>query len=518
MPNKSRTAQSILNSIVALTMYFVNLVLQFYSRKIFLEYLGAEILGLNSTAYNLLQFLNLAELGIGSAIGYTLYKPIYENDRETIINIVSLQGRFYKKIACIIIFGAVILSFFFPVIFKKMELPLWYAYASFGVLLFSSLLGYFVNYKQILLTASMQEYKIQYSYRLIMIVKTLCQMIAMCCFSHPYLWWLGLEVAFTIIGSCSLNVVIRKSFPYLKSSALSFRQLRRQYGDVITKVKQVFVHNTSAFALLQFSPLMIYFYTSLSDVTKYGNYILIITGITRLLKAAFDSVVAGIGNLLSQHPDRAYPFFSELFSLRFFVASISCFLFYNLADSFITIWIGSEFLMPNSTLILLSITVFITLFRQVIDNFISAYGLFSDIWAPISEIILNVLFSVILGKYWGINGIISGMIISQTLIILIWKPYFLFSRGIKRSVRSYWALFFKHLILSIIVAGLCLIFIGRIKISVSGYMGLSLACLIDFFSFGLLLLIAMNLTNCGIKHFEYRVVNLIRKHIGKTEK
>ena len=174
--------------------------------------------------------------------------------------------------------------------------------------------------------------------------------------------------------------------------------------------------------------------------------------------------------------------------------------------------------MPNSTLILLSITVFITLFRQVIDNFISAYGLFSDIWAPISEIILNVLFSVILGKYWGINGIISGMIISQTLIILIWKPYFLFSRGIKRSVRSYWALFFKHLILSIIVAGLCLIFIGRIKISVSGYMGLSLACLIDFFSFGLLLLIAMNLTNCGIKHFEYRVVNLIRKHIGKTEK
>ena len=151
MPNKSRTAQSILNSIVALTMYFVNLVLQFYSRKIFLEYLGAEILGLNSTAYNLLQFLNLAELGIGSAIGYTLYKPIYENDRETIINIVSLQGRFYKKIACIIIFGAVILSFFFPVIFKKMELPLWYAYASFGVLLFSSLLGYFVNYKQILL-------------------------------------------------------------------------------------------------------------------------------------------------------------------------------------------------------------------------------------------------------------------------------------------------------------------------------------------------------------------------------
>ena len=80
MVTDSRTSKSIKNSLVALAFYFINLVLQFFSRKVFLDYLGAEILGLNTTATNLLQFLNLAELGIGSAIACTLYKPLLEKD------------------------------------------------------------------------------------------------------------------------------------------------------------------------------------------------------------------------------------------------------------------------------------------------------------------------------------------------------------------------------------------------------------------------------------------------------
>ena len=72
----SRTSKSVKNSSVALVFYFINLILQFFSRKIFLDYLGAEVLGLNTTATNLLQFLNLAELGVGAAIACTLYKPL----------------------------------------------------------------------------------------------------------------------------------------------------------------------------------------------------------------------------------------------------------------------------------------------------------------------------------------------------------------------------------------------------------------------------------------------------------
>ena len=95
MVTDSRTSKSIKNSLVALAFYFINLVLQFFSRKVFLDYLGAEILGLNTTATNLLQFLNLAELGIGSAIACTLYKPLLEKDTVAINEIVSLQGWLY---------------------------------------------------------------------------------------------------------------------------------------------------------------------------------------------------------------------------------------------------------------------------------------------------------------------------------------------------------------------------------------------------------------------------------------
>ena len=165
MQGKSRTEKSFKNSIVALGFYVLNLVLQFFSRKIFLEYLGTEILGLNTTAMNLLQFLNLAELGINVAVGFTLYKPLHDNDRESVNEIVTLQRFLYRRIAFIIIIAAAVLMCFFPMIFSKIALPLWYAYASFGVLLFSALLGYFVNYKQTVLTANQEDYKVFYSYK-----------------------------------------------------------------------------------------------------------------------------------------------------------------------------------------------------------------------------------------------------------------------------------------------------------------------------------------------------------------
>ena len=167
------------------------------SRKIFLDYLGTEILGLNSTAYNLLQFLNIAELGIGSAIGSTLYKPLFEKDKQSISEIIALQGKFYQRIAIFIIAGAAAIMPFFPLIFKKMTLPLWYAYASFAALLFSALLSYFVNYKQILLSADQKEYKIQYTYRLSMMVKVAVQMLAIITLPNGYIWWLILEINLT---------------------------------------------------------------------------------------------------------------------------------------------------------------------------------------------------------------------------------------------------------------------------------------------------------------------------------
>lgn len=133
MKIESRTSKSIHNIKIAFLFFFINLLLQFFSRKIFLDYLGSEVLGLNTTAQNLLGFLNLAELGIGGAVAYNLYKPLYEKNFSAIIDIVSIQGWLYRRIAYVIIGGSSILMCFFPLIFSKAEVPVWYTYGTFIV-------------------------------------------------------------------------------------------------------------------------------------------------------------------------------------------------------------------------------------------------------------------------------------------------------------------------------------------------------------------------------------------------
>lgn len=447
---QSRTSKSIKNSIVATSIYIVNLGLQFFSRKIFLDYLGTEILGLNTTAMNLLQFLNLAELGISAAVGFTLYKPLHDNDFSAVNEIVSLQGQIYRRIAIFIIGGAVVLMLFFPLIFKKIDLPLWYAYASFGVLLYSALLGYFVNYKQIVLTANQQDYKVQYSYKSVMILKVAAQMFAVYYLKNGYEWWLILELIFATIASISLSKMTKVTFPRLITVELSFKDLRTKYPDFSKKVKQLFFHKIGGFALTQSSSLIIYAYTSLTIVALYGNYLIIITGLTTLFAALFNGINASIGNLIAEgNKERIEEVFVELYSLRFLLVVTVCFVTYFETQNFIILWIGRDYLLQQTTLMLMVLTLYISLSRYSVDQYVNGFGLFQDIYAPIIEAIINISLSVILGAIYGLNGVLTGSIVSLLIIAKIWKPYFLCKNGLIGFLPKYIKIVVKHLLCAI---------------------------------------------------------------------
>ena len=434
----SRTKYAFTNSVVALIYYLITLVLSFISRKVFLDYLGADVLGLNTTATNLLQFLNLTELGIGFAVSFSLYKPLAEQNNERINEIISLQGHLYKRIAYIIIIGALILSFFFPLIFEKITLPLWYAYASFGVLLFSSLLSYFVNYRQIILTASQQQYKITFSYNSIIILKTIVQIIVLSFAKYPYIWWLILEVIFTAIASFVLNKVIKISFPALEKSTLKFRELIKKYPEITTKIKQLFFHKIAGFVVLQTSPLIIYAFLTLSIVAFYGNYLVVVNGCTMLLTALFNGTGASVGNLIAQgNSQQVLRVFKELFCIRFIITATLCISFYFLIQPFITVWIGAEYLLSQQIVIVITVNMYLQLSRGVVDTFLNGYGLFKDIWAPIAEAVINLGCSIIGGYLWGLGGIILGTTVSLIIIVFLWKPFFLFRAGIKLSLFNY---------------------------------------------------------------------------------
>lgn len=377
--SESRTRRSIKNSVVALAFFAIQFVLGFYSRKIFLDRLGTEILGLNTTATNILQFLNLAELGISSAVIFSLYKPLHNKDHDQINEIVTLQGKFYSRIATMIIAGAIIVMFFFPQIFHKMKLPMWYAYASFGVLLYTQLLGYFINYRQIVLTASQMDYKVQTSVGVVHLIKIVSQIVALSISAFPYIWWLILEFIFSTLSCIVLNITIKSSFKFLRKAPLSYQELKTKYKIILTKTKQVFFHNIGGFALSQSSPIIIYAYASLSVVAIYGNYLLVSSGIQRLVTASYQGISAGVGDLIAEGDNsRIKDIFYELFSLRFFISACVCFSMFVITQPFISIWIGKKYLLSVTTLLIIVITLFIRLNRQTVLIFLAGYGQFQD--------------------------------------------------------------------------------------------------------------------------------------------
>ena len=135
-----RIHKSILNAKVNLVFYFLSLFFAFFSRKIFLDCLGADFIGLTGTLGNILGYLNLAELGISASVGYFLFKPLQSNNREEIQEILSVLGFLYRKIGIIILFAGISVSLFFPLIFSKAGLSFYIIYFSFYSFLGSALI------------------------------------------------------------------------------------------------------------------------------------------------------------------------------------------------------------------------------------------------------------------------------------------------------------------------------------------------------------------------------------------
>ncbi|MEE1023277.1 MAG: sugar transporter [Muribaculaceae bacterium] len=512
MDSESRTDKSIKNIIVALVLMGVNMLLQFKTRNVFLERLGTEVLGLNTTATNLLQFLNIAELGIGVAVGFALYKPLFDRDEKRICEIVALQGHLYSRIAMFVTAGAIVLGCFFPLIFSKMKLPLWYAYASFGVLLVSTLLTYFVNYKEVLLTADQKEYKVAYSYRACMMLRLAVQMVVVSYVDNPYIWWLILEGGFAVIASVALHLMVRRTYPFLRRPEASGKELRRRYPDIVSRIKQVFFHKISTFVLQQSSPLVIYGFASLTLVTFYTNYTTIVVAVLILLNALFNSIGASVGNLVAEGDrERILRIFDELYAIRIYICAGAAIMVFMLSQPFIGLWIGKEYLLPESTLLIISVTLFLNTARHSVDAYINAYGLFRDVWAPIAEAVLNLGLSVLFGFFWGLNGILCGVIVSLLLIVYIWKPYFLFSAGLHAPISIYLRIHLCNI--AAICAALFPIYwcSSMLDFGVEGWSGFALLAAETFAIVAFFLFVAQFALTSGMRMFTRRMVAKIRR-------
>lgn len=443
----SRVGYSVRNAKVSLTFYMLLLVLNFFSRRVFIDTLGNELVGLSTTVLSYIGFLNLAEMGISVAIANALYAPIFGKNRAEITDIVSLFGYLFRLVGIFIGVAGLIFALFIPQIFGDSGVDLNMVYAAYFSFLVTTLLSYLVNYKQNLLVANQKNYVITKILNTCTILKVLLQMALLVWFEAGYIMWLALEIVFGVVFSVWLELVIRREYPWLRSSAGRGRAVLHNYPAIFGNIKRVFSHKIAGFVLQQTDPILISILSSLSMVTYYGNYMMIINRVTQLVSGTMINSYAGVGNLVAEGDHHKIKLvFWQFNALYLWIGGVVVYAFFTMITPFIPVWLGSyEYVLPQSVLTVLVLNLFITMAVQPVLYFINAYGLYNDVWASWSQTVLNLAISIVAGYYYGLIGIVLGTAVSTGIFTLIWKPYFLYRSGFAERSREYWLTLAKYI-------------------------------------------------------------------------
>lgn len=509
MNTANRTHRTIQNSRISLLLFLFQIFIGFYSRKIFLDHLGAEVLGVNTTLGNILSFLNLTELGIGIAMATSLYKPISNQDQEGICEILTVQGILYKRIAIILCCLSIPILIAMPWIFPSVECGIGYVYLAFIIFLSGSIASYLWNYRQVLINADQKNYKILPWTHGLRYTKIFLQIFFLTIVDLGIWGWIILELFANIASVFIINWVMKKEYPWLTTVSMPTKTLLQKYHILIIKTKQIFIHKIGFFILQQTSPLIIYALVSLSMVTYYGNYMVLIGYTTTLMNAIFDGMAASIGNLVSENNKKhTLEVFWELFSSRLWISGCACFALYVFTSPFISIWLGKEYVLSNLTLLFMILIMFVRLTRTVTDSFNHAYQLFGDVWSPVIEGIINLGCSFWLGSIWGLEGILLGVLLSLLATGLFWKPYYLFSKGLKTPTRFYFYHYFQLIFVMGITAWLSLLMTKHINTS-SGIIGQIIQSAFSFVLFVITSFTILYVLTKSMRQFTFRILKVI---------
>ena len=500
-----RVHRSVMNIKVGMLFYMLSLILAFFSRKIFLDCLGAEFIGLTGMLMNIMSFLSVAELGIGTSIVYFLYKPLQEDNHEKINEVMSMLAFLYRCIGLIICAGGLLVSLFFPWWFGNLTTGLPLVYFAFYSFLASAMAGYLFNYRQLLVSANQKQYLVNAYFQTIAIVQSITQILLAWYYRNLWLW-VVVGLVFTIIGIIVFNIRIRQLYPWLRINLNEGRHNLKQYPEVLHKTRQIFVQKIKDFILYRSDELLVGMFVSVVQVAFYGNYTIITSKLNFLVNILSDGMNAGVGNLVAEGNDQnTMKVFWELTAIRFLITGAVVFGLLLFLQPFVTCWFGTQYRLSDLIVYLLIFNIFIFLSRGVVENYISAHGLFSDVWAAWTELALNLTVTLCLAPFYGIVGILLGKIISVFFIAMFWKPYFLFSRGLKKSVFVYWRGMLPYYTIFIVFTAIGLV----LKYLIIDPQATTLFCLICYGSLTypiliLLYFLALFITTRGMKYFVAR--------------
>ena len=433
-----RVHRSVMNIKVGMVFYVLSLFLAFFSRKVFLDCLGAEFIGLTGMLMNIMSFLSVAELGIGTSIVYFLYKPLQEDNHEKINEVMSMLAFLYRCIGAVIGSIGIVVSLFFPWWFDNLTTGLPLVYFAFYSFLGSSVAGYVFNYKQLLVSANQKQYLVSAYFQTIAIVQSLVQILL--AYYYRNLWlWVVVGFVFTIIGIIVFNYRIRQLYPWLQVDLKKGHENLKKYPEVLKKTRQIFVQKIKDFILYRSDEILVGAFVSVVKVAFYGNYTMIINKINFMVNILSEGLSAGVGNLLAEgNEQNIMKVYWEMTAARFLILGVIIFSLLMFFQPFIACWLGEQYQLSDVIVYLLIFNLFMRYQSASVYIYLGSAGLFSDVWAAWTELIVNLSITLLLAPTYGIVGILLGKILSFGIISAFWKPYYLFSQAFHKSVWEYW--------------------------------------------------------------------------------
>lgn len=430
-----------------LTNQLVTLFLSFISRTVFLQVLSVEYLGIGGLFGNIFTMLNMAELGIGTAMTYSMYKPLAEQDHRRLAGLVHFYRKVYRVLATIVGGGGILLIPFLKyLVHTDQEIPHLVLY--YVLMLANTVASYLIVYKTCILTADQKGYIIQRNAVILGIIRTIC-MIIFLYVTHEYAIYLGVQVFFTYFTNFVNSYTAEKYYPFIKEKVVL---AKNETVDIFQNIGGAFFYKLSNVLVGATDNTLISVIVNTAAVGYYDNYGMIITRLNNLINTFFYASAASIGNLVAtEKEERRYRVFLVMESFCAITSCICVTCLYFLADDFIRVWLGPDFVLDRLSVIAMVINFYLSIIILPIWVFREGTGLYRETkYVMLMTGIVNIVVSILLGIRIGLAGILLATSIAKLSTYFWYEPKILFKKYFGLSCLVY----FRDILRGILITGI----------------------------------------------------------------
>lgn len=510
MSTGNRTKKSLENIIFGMINRFVLMIFPFVVKTILIKQLGAEYLGLNNLFSSILQVLSLSELGVGTAMVYSMYKPMAENDKPTLCALLNLYHKFYTVIGFIILgLGIIILPFLDKLISGSYPKDI-NLYVLYLIYLINTVLSYFLfAYKKSLLEASQQnsiESKINTVASVLMYI---CQIFALILTKNYYVFAIFLPLS-TLFINLMRNILVSKMYPDIICKGDMGKEFVK---SLYKKVGALIGHRIGTTIITSADSIVISAFLGLHALAIYGNYYYILSSLIAVVTIFYTATTASIGNsLITSDTKKNYSDFKTFTFMNDWVVGWFTICLICLYQPFMKIWMGEALMFPFHMVILMAIYFYTWLSRRIGLTYKDAAGLWAeDFWKPYVGSIVNVITNIALVKLIGVEGVVISTIIVMVIIYFPWETKVLFDKMFTDSAKEYCLKYYSYALVTIV--GTCVTYWICNLITIEGILGLFIkACICTIVPNILFVLVYFKTTE--FKDTYSRIMNLIGRKVN----